>query len=143
MSSNLPLAIACGVLAVASTSLVLYNILSAGSRNQSQRTSRTNTSQYVRREDADAQLLANPEPPAQPFGLPPPPPYIPPAPAPPVYIFAPPMPMLPYHPPPMIEAKLPINPCPPPNRRPDQVSVVRPAIERLNDLQLRVRQRQP
>src|SRR5437773_2252455 len=127
MSSNLLLSIACGVLAVVSSSLVLYNVLSAGSRNQSQR---TNAWQHVRRENADAQPPPNPEPP---LGLLPPPPYIPPAP---VYnIITPPMTMPPYYPPPVM-------PGPPPNRPPGQVAVVRPAIERLNDLQILVRQRQ-
>jgi hypothetical protein len=145
MSSNLPLAIACGVLVIASTSLVLYNVLSPGSRNESQHTSGTNASQRVEREDADRQPPANLEPPGQGLGLPPPPPppYVPPAPAPPVYIIAPQMPMPMYNPPPLVEARPPFNPGPPPIRPGNQVSTVRPAFERLNDLQLLIRQRQP
>lgn len=144
MSSNLPLAVACGVLAIASTSLVLYNVLSPGSRNESQRTSRPNASQHVGREHADGQPPANPQPLAQPLELPPPPPppYVPPAPAPPVYIIAPQMPMPMYNPPHFIEARPPVNLGPPPIRPGNQVSVVRPAFERLNDLQLLIRQRQ-
>src|SRR5271169_4363700 len=93
MSTNLRLAleVACGVIAIASTSLVLYNVLSASSRNAPERTSGTNRSQ---RDDTNDQN------PAAPLGQMPlmPPPYMPPPPPPipPVYIVAPQMPMPQY-----------------------------------------------
>ncbi len=139
---RLALEVACGVLAAASTSLVLFNLLSASSRRSSERTSETNGSQSVRGDDTDAQTRAtssSPAPSTQPLGLPPPPAYMPPSPIPPVYILTPPMPIPTYYPTPFIEPQRPVGPPP----RPIQpVSTVKPSIVRLNDLQLLVHQQQ-
>lgn len=141
-NSRLAIEVTLGVLAVVSTSFVLYNVLSASSRKPPERTS---DSQRVRRDDPDAHARENflgPEPLMQPLGLPPPPAYVPPPPppiVPPIYIVNPPPTYPPAH---FIEPRPRAVPPPPPPDPEEPLSTIKPAIQRVNDLQLRVHQQQ-